>query len=63
MLGGISGYLVTETTDENPDRVAEVQQLTWADLRSIFFRGDPAWQAARTAFLHGTNPLGLVDGK
>jgi hypothetical protein len=34
MLGGISGYLVTETTDENPERVAAVQRLTCAYLQS-----------------------------
>lgn len=44
MLGGISGYLVTETTDENPARVAAVQQLTWAYLQSAFYPGDPAWE-------------------
>lgn len=46
LLGGISGYLVTETTDENPERVAAVQQLTWAYLRSAFYPEDTAWQDA-----------------
>ena len=37
-LGGVAGYDAAETTDENPDRVAAVQRLTWAAtsvLRSI----------------------------
>ncbi|URN06384.1 chlorophyllase [Actinomadura madurae] len=46
-LGGISGYDVAETTDENPERVAAVQHLTWAYLRSELHPGDPAWQTAR----------------
>lgn len=33
-LGGISGYDVAETTDESPERVATVQRLTTAYLRS-----------------------------
>lgn len=37
LLGGISGYLVTETTDENPGRVAAVQAVTLAYLRSKFY--------------------------
>jgi predicted alpha/beta-hydrolase family hydrolase len=39
-LGGISGYTVTETTDENPERVALIQQLTSAYLRGEADRAD-----------------------
>lgn len=46
LLGGISGYLVTETTDENPARVAAVQRLTWAYLRHAFYPGDKVWEDA-----------------
>jgi dienelactone hydrolase len=63
MLGGISGYLVTETTDENPERVAVVQQLTWAYLRSALYPEDPAWPAACAALRHSAHPLGRVDCK
>jgi dienelactone hydrolase len=59
MLGGISGYLVTETTDENPDRVALVQQLTWAYLRSALYPEDTAWAEARSAL----KTQGSVEGK
>ena len=36
-LGGIGGYEVAETTDENPRRVAVLQRLTWAYLRSALY--------------------------
>ncbi|MFE9581273.1 alpha/beta hydrolase family protein [Nocardia sp. NPDC006044] len=62
-LGGISGYDVAETTDENPARVAAVQRLTWAYLRSEFFPGDAAWQAARDALTADADPLGRVESK
>jgi pimeloyl-ACP methyl ester carboxylesterase len=63
MLGGISGYLVTETTDENPDRVAAVQRLTWAYLRSALYPGDNAWPVALATLMENPNPVGRVDGK
>ena len=62
-LGGVSGYDVAETTDENPERVAAVQQLTWAYLRTELYPGDPAWQAARDALTAGPDPLGRVESK
>jgi predicted dienelactone hydrolase len=58
-LGGISGYDVAETTDENPERVAAVQRLTWAYLRSELYPGDSAWQVAQEALA----PLGRVESK
>ncbi|MGW9513823.1 alpha/beta hydrolase family protein, partial [Embleya sp. NPDC055610] len=45
-LGGISGYDVAETTDENPERVTAVQHLTGAYLRARLHPDDPAWQSA-----------------
>jgi hypothetical protein len=62
-LGGVSGCDVAETTDENPERVAAVQLLTWAYLRTELFPGDAAWQEARDALTSGTNPLGRVGAK
>jgi predicted dienelactone hydrolase len=62
-LGGISGYDVAETTDENPERVVAVQRLTWAYLRTELYPGDPAWQTARDALAAGPNPLGRVESK
>ena len=63
LLGGISGYLVTETSDENPERVAAIQQLTWAYLRSALYSEDTAWAAARTEWMDVTNPMGKAEGK
>ncbi|MEV6905786.1 chlorophyllase [Amycolatopsis sp. NPDC051071] len=62
-LGGISGYDVAETTDENPARVAAVQRLTAAYLRSEFYPGDPAWKEACDALTAPSDPLGRVEAK
>ncbi len=62
-LGGISGYDVAETTDENPERVAAVQRLTWAYLRTELYPGDSAWRAACDALTAGPSPLGRVESK
>ncbi|WP_069169431.1 alpha/beta hydrolase family protein [Streptomyces griseus] len=62
-LGGVSGYDVAETTDESPARVAAVQQLTWAYLRSELYPGDPAWRSACEALTAGPDPLGRVESK
>ncbi|WNG51930.1 alpha/beta fold hydrolase [Archangium minus] len=62
-LGGVSGYDVAETTDENPERVAAVQLLTWAYLRTALYPGDPAWQEAQNALTGVAKPLGRVESK
>ena len=62
-LGGIPGYNVTETTDENPERVALIQRLTWAYLRTALDPEDASWPAARTALMESTNPLGRIESK
>ncbi|MEU6227031.1 chlorophyllase [Streptomyces sp. NPDC047042] len=62
-LGGISGYDVAETTDENPARVAAVQRLTSAYLRSELYPGDTAWQSARDELTAGPDPLGRIESK
>jgi pimeloyl-ACP methyl ester carboxylesterase len=62
-LGGVSGYDVAETTDENPERVAVVQRLIWAYLRSELYPGDTAWLGARSALMDAPSPLGRVEWK
>ncbi|GAA2777977.1 alpha/beta hydrolase family protein [Crossiella cryophila] len=62
-LGGVSGYDVAETTDENPERVAAVQRLTWAYLRSELYPGDAAWQSACAELLTGSAAVGQVEAK
>jgi len=62
-LGGISGYTVTETTDESPERVALIQRLTWAYLRSALYPADPCWPAASAELMESTDPLGRIESK
>lgn len=61
-LGGVSGYDVAETNDENPERVAMVQRLAWAFLRSELYPGDRAWQDALGALATATT-IGRVASK
>ena len=61
-LGGVSGYDAAETTDESPERVATVQRLTWAYLRSALYPEDSAWSVACAA-LATLNELGRVECK
>lgn len=62
-LGGISGYASTETTDESSERVALIQRLTWAYLRSALYPADPAWSAASAELAESTDPLGRTESK
>ena len=62
-LGGVAGYDVAETTDENPDRVAVVQRMTSAYLRSALYPEDPAWSEACAALADETEPTGRVECK
>lgn len=62
-LGGITGYASTETTDESPERVALIQRLTWAFLRSAFYPADPSWSAVSAEPAERTDPLGRIESK
>ncbi|RDI18216.1 alpha/beta hydrolase family protein [Lentzea flaviverrucosa] len=53
-FGGVSGYDVAETTDENPERVAAVQRLTTAYLRGQM-HATTDWQDVKAA--------GITDGR
>jgi pimeloyl-ACP methyl ester carboxylesterase len=57
-LGGIAGYLSTETTDESTERVALIRRLTWAYLRGALYPADTSWSAAA-----GADPLGRIESK
>ncbi|MET7999593.1 alpha/beta hydrolase family protein [Nonomuraea glycinis] len=59
-LGGISGYEAAETTDEDPARVALVQRLTTAFLRSALYPEDTGWKAALEEDL---GPQGKLESK
>ena len=56
-LGGISGYDAKETTDESPERVALIQRLTWAYLRSALDPEDDSWARA------SADSLGRIDSR
>ncbi|MFD8894175.1 alpha/beta hydrolase family protein [Streptomyces sp. NPDC059566] len=62
-LGGVPGYEVAETTDESPARVALIQQLSTAYLRSALLGEDSGWKAAVTALEADADPLGKLESK
>lgn len=62
-LGGVAGYEVAETTDESPARVALLQRLTSAFLRSTLCPEDTGWQAAAAALAADPDPLGELQSK
>lgn len=63
MFGGISGYDAKETTDEDPQRVADIQRLTWAYLRSALYPGDPAWTEVGDELATADEPAARIDRK
>lgn len=58
-LGGVVGYEVAETTDESPERVALIQRLSTAYLRSALDPADESWTTASTE----PTPLGRIESK
>lgn len=62
-LGGIAGYDLAETTDEDPARAAAVARLACAFLQSALYAGAPDWQEAQKAVLEGATPLGQAQSK
>lgn len=63
MFGGISGYDAKETSDESPERVATIQRLTWAYLRSTLNPEDKAWQTVAEEFGKEANPAGRIENR
>ncbi|MCD0442573.1 hypothetical protein LO763_02905 [Glycomyces sp. A-F 0318] len=62
-LGGVSGYDAAETTDASPERVALVQRLTSAYLRSALDPADAEWKAVSSELEEGRHPLGKVQSR
>lgn len=62
-LGGIPGYEARETTDERPRRVAAIQRLSTAFLRSALYPGDPAFSETVAALAADAEPEGSVETK
>lgn len=63
MLGGISGDLVTETTDEDPEKVKAVQLVTLAYLKSFFDPKDPAWESVSALFRKGASGVAVIENR
>ncbi|PTW60508.1 chlorophyllase-like protein [Breoghania corrubedonensis] len=61
IFGGISGYDAAETSDESPERVAEVQRITWAYLRTALYPDDPAWSTIKSETENGSQ--GRIESK
>ena len=62
-LGGIAGYDARETGDEDPDRLATVQRMTAAYLRSALYDGDTAWAEASQALQDHGSSLASISTK
>jgi dienelactone hydrolase len=62
-LGGIPNWEAAETTDENPERVAVLQRLTTAYLRSTLDLADTGWAKATAALAETGATLGRIDSK
>lgn len=62
-LGGIAGFDAKETADEDADRLATVQRMTAAYLRSALYEGEPAWAEARAALAEWSGTLAAIETK
>jgi predicted dienelactone hydrolase len=62
-LGGIAGYEVREVTDENPERVALIQRVTWAYLRHALGIEDTSWATAQKALSGSAASMGRIESK
>jgi len=62
-LGGISGYEAAETTDENPERVAVVCELTTAYLRGALYADNTAWESASAKLAENPDAMGVIENK
>jgi hypothetical protein len=62
-LGGIVGYGSAETTDENPERVALIQRITTAYLRTALDVDAQSFAAARAEMAQSAASVGRLDSK
>ncbi len=62
-MGGIAGFSVHETTDWSLERIALIQQVTTAYLRSALNLEDEAWSHVRAALANDSHPLGRLESK
>ncbi|ACU72195.1 conserved hypothetical protein [Catenulispora acidiphila DSM 44928] len=62
-LGGIVGYSSAETTDENPERVALIQRVTTAYLRTVLAVDTESFAAAHAEMTQSSASVGRPDSK
>jgi hypothetical protein len=62
-MGGISGYSVTETTDEDPARVAFIQRASTAYLRTALEIDEASWPTWLHATAQDTDAAGQLQSK
>ncbi|KAK9421395.1 putative Alpha/Beta hydrolase protein [Seiridium unicorne] len=62
-FGGVASWDAKETDDEDPERLAVTQRMTWAYLQSAFNPEDPAWENACVALKEKAGAHGHVDSK
>jgi pimeloyl-ACP methyl ester carboxylesterase len=62
-LGGVAGYDAKETDDEDPDRLAVVQRMTLAYLRSALHMNERDWPEACAALQNHASSLGRLRFK
>lgn len=62
-LGGVAGYDAKETSDEDPDRLAVAQRMSWAYLRSAFDEDNHSWSNACRALKSRASAHGHIDFK
>lgn len=62
-LGGIAGYDARETDDEDPERLAVTQRMSWAFLRSALYEGDNSWLRACEALAEHAGARAMVKEK
>lgn len=63
LYGGISGYDAKEATDEDPQRLADMQRLSWAYLRSALDPRDSAWPVVVEELATADKPAAAVRSK
>lgn len=62
-MGGVAGYSTHETTDWSLERIALIQHVTTAYLRSALNLEDEAWSQVRAALASDSHPLGRLESK
>ncbi|MEO1542187.1 MAG: chlorophyllase [Pseudomonadota bacterium] len=63
LLGGITGYRSADTTDENPERVAAVSDLSTAYLRRALDGDEAVWSAVTETLRAQDAPIGSLQQK